>query len=69
MTDAIPRDVPFSLSCYECDGDSPETYEDAVRDGWTDIRYTPESNWENFLGLCPDCRREENRNRRRFASG
>ena len=59
MSDAIPRDVPFSLSCTECDGDSPESYEEAVRDGWTQITYYPEGFSENFLGLCPDCRREE----------
>ena len=61
MTDAIPRDVPFSLSCTECDCDSPDTYEDAVRVGWTEITFYPEGSSENFLGLCPDCRREEQR--------
>jgi hypothetical protein len=59
MSDAIPRDVPFSLSCTECDCDSPDTYEDALSDGWTQIEYYPEGSSENFLGLCPDCRREE----------
>ena len=59
MCHAIPRDVPFSLSWTECDGDSPASYEDAVKDGWTQIVYFPEGCSENFLGLCPDCRREE----------
>jgi len=59
MSDAIPRDVPFSLSCTECDCDSPDSYEEAIRDGWTEIVYYPEGSSENFLGLCPDCRREE----------
>ena len=59
MNEAIPRDVPFSLSCTECDGDSPHSYNDAVKDGWTQIVYFPEGSSENFLGLCPDCRREE----------
>ena len=59
MSDAIPRVVPFSLSCTECDSDSPDTYEGAVSDGWTQIEYFPQGSSENFLGLCPDCRREE----------
>ena len=59
MSDAIPRDVPFSLSCTECDCDSPDSYEAALSDGWTQIEYYPEGSSENFLGLCPDCRREE----------
>lgn len=66
MSDAIPRDVPFSLSCTECDCDSPETYEDAVSDGWTQIEYFPEGSSENFLGLCPDCRRQEEANREKL---
>jgi len=59
MKDAIPQDVPFTLSCIECDGDSPDTYKDAVRDGWTQIEYFPKGYSENFLGLCPGCRQEE----------
>jgi len=59
MNDAIPRDVPFTLSCTECDRDTPDTYEEAVRDGWTQIEYYPEGYSENFIGFCPDCRREE----------
>ncbi len=56
MTDAIPQDVPFSLSCAECDVDSPDTYEDALDGGWTRIQYFPQGVAENFLGLCPVCR-------------
>lgn len=59
MSDAIPGDVPFSLSCTECDCDSPDSYEEALSDGWTQITYYPEGFSENFLGVCPDCRREE----------
>ncbi len=59
MSHAIPRDVPFSLSCTVCDTDSPDSYEDAVSDGWTLIEYFPQGDSENFLGLCPDCRRNE----------
>ncbi len=66
MSDAIPRDVPFSLSCVECDVDSPDTYEDAVDDGWTQIVYYPQGCSENFLGLCPVCRREEEQQQTRL---
>ncbi len=59
MSHAIPRDVPFTLSCAECDTDSPDSYEDAVQEGWTQIEFDPQGCSENFLGLCPDCRRRE----------
>ena len=57
MSNDIPRDVPFTISCYECSGNEPESYEEALREGWTEIRYFPEGVAENFLGLCPECRR------------
>ena len=50
-------DVPFSLSCVDCDVDSPATFDEAIRAGWTRIRFVPESPAENYLGLCPECRR------------
>ena len=50
MNDAISKDVPFSLSCIECDADSPDSYEDAVKDGWTRIEFHPEGLSEKFLG-------------------
>lgn len=49
--------VAFSLSCVDCDTDSPSSFEEAIRVGWSRIRFTPESPAENFLGLCPECRR------------
>lgn len=51
----IPRGVPFSLACCECDVESPDSYQEAVDDGWTDIRFVPQSLAENFIGLCPRC--------------
>ena len=36
----------------------PETYEQAVQEGWTQIEYFPQGCAENFLGLCPACRRQ-----------
>ncbi len=72
MSDAIPRDVPFTLSCSECDRDSPDSYDEAIADGWTHIVYFPQGCSENFLGLCPACRQEEERTeallRQSFAS-
>jgi hypothetical protein len=50
----LPRDVPFSISCYECDCDSPESLEEALKAGWTKIQYTPDGLAENFLGFCPE---------------
>jgi hypothetical protein len=52
--DELPRDVPFSISCYECDIDSPESLDQALAEGWTDIQYTPDGLAENFLGFCPE---------------
>lgn len=50
----IPTDVPFSLSCCECDFASPDSFTDAIAEGWTGIEFTPEGLAENFLGLCPE---------------
>lgn len=50
----LPIDVPFSLSCVDCDCDSPDSLEEALAAGWTDIQYTPDGLAENFLGYCPE---------------
>lgn len=55
-----PADFPFSLTCESCDaGMEIGSYEEAVMAGWTDISYAPEQLMANFLGLCPECRRQE----------
>lgn len=51
----LSDDVPFTLSCYACDCDSPQSYDEAVRSGWTLIQFTPDGLCENYLGLCPEC--------------
>ncbi|MCA9078013.1 MAG: hypothetical protein R3C02_26335 [Planctomycetaceae bacterium] len=61
MNDPRPEDVPFTISCIECDMDSPETYDQAVADGWTQIQFYPQGSSENYLGICPVCRAEEER--------
>ena len=55
----IRKDVPFSISCYECDCDSPESLEQAIAEGWTNIQFTPDGFSENFLGFCPEHTTEE----------
>ncbi len=47
------RDVPFVVACYECDCDSPDSYEQAMAEGWTQIEYAPEGFSSNFFGYCP----------------
>lgn len=50
----IPTGIPFSLSCCECDADSPASYDEAVLVGWTGIEFRPDLPMENFLGYCPE---------------
>lgn len=55
----IPHGVPFSLSCCECDAEGAATYDESLAEGWTGIEFTPDGLTENFLGLCPDHRLEQ----------
>ncbi|MCY2963317.1 MAG: hypothetical protein NT069_06635 [Planctomycetota bacterium] len=55
----LPRDVPFSISCYECDCDSPDSMEEAIAAGWTEIIFTPDGILENYLGYCPEHRPQD----------
>jgi len=57
--DGIPRSVPFSVSCFECDAATPDSYEEAVSEGWTQIVFRPEGLAENFMGCCPEHKDEE----------
>lgn len=60
MDDFIPLDVHFSLVCELCDaGCGIDTHEEALALGWTNIIYEPDLPMANFIGLCPDCRLEE----------
>ena len=52
----IPQDVPFSLTCGQCNNQGPDTHEEALSEGWTGIEYVPDLMSENFLGICPICR-------------
>ncbi len=53
---------PFSLTCRHCDaGMDMETPEQATAAGWTEIEDVADEGFleANYLGLCPDCKREE----------
>ena len=56
----IPPGIPFTLSCDNCGNDGPDSFAEAVSEGWSDLRYTPSGLSENFLGFCPICQLEEN---------
>ena len=51
----LSNDIPFTLSCIDCDVDSPRSYDEAVHSGWTTIQFTPDGLSENYLGICPEC--------------
>ncbi len=51
----IPADVPFRLTCCDCNKVGPVSEEEARHEGWRDIRYEPTSMSEHFLGRCPIC--------------
>ncbi len=55
----IPPDVPFSLSCCECDADGIDSFEQAIAEDWTLIAFYPQGVGENFVGLCPEHSDEE----------
>ena len=51
----IPTEVPFTLSCDTCGNEGPDAFDEAIAEGWKQLRYTPAGTSENFLGLCPIC--------------
>ncbi|MEO1995891.1 MAG: hypothetical protein ABGZ17_11515 [Planctomycetaceae bacterium] len=51
--DGIPHGLPFSLSCVDCDVDSPPNYEAARTAGWTGIEFRPDMQAAIFRGYCP----------------
>lgn len=57
--DQIPGDVPFSLTCATCNNEGPDSYAEAIDEGWTGIEFFPAGASENFLGECPICRRRD----------
>lgn len=57
--------IPQSIACTGCDCDSPDSLEEAIRKGWKDLTYDDGSGWY-YLGVCPDCRKEEDKQERRY---
>ena len=55
----IPGQVPFTLTCATCNNEGPDTYAEAIDEGWTRIEYFPAGESENFLGECPVCRESD----------
>lgn len=57
--------VPFSLECAngECNFEGPDTYREAVDQGWTEIEYDDGPSW-NFLGFCAECSKEHEKSQK-----
>lgn len=55
----IPTEVPFTLTCATCNNQGPDSYAEAIDEGWTRIVYYPAGQSENFLGECPVCRERD----------
>lgn len=56
----IPTEVPFSLTCIECQEIGPMSFADARAQGWQAIQYVPNSYLSVILGICPSCSAESN---------
>jgi hypothetical protein len=55
-----PLGVPFTLVCEQCDaGQEIRTQDEAEALGWTLIIYAPDLPMANYVGICPDCLRDE----------
>ncbi len=59
-----PMGIPataFTLICSECDAGGEIVSEaETIDAGWSQIRPAADLLQANFLGLCPDCRRQTN---------
>jgi len=54
----IPRHIPFTLNCSMCNNEGPDTFAEAIEEGWTCIEYDPAGLSSNFLGECRFCLNE-----------
>lgn len=51
--------IVFTLVCEECDaGDDITSEGEALAAGWSRIQFAPDLPQANFVGLCPECRRQ-----------
>ena len=48
----------FSLGCIYCDIDGPGTRVEAEAGGWTSISFEPDMLSLNYVGVCPECKKE-----------
>jgi len=55
----IPSRVPFTLTCATCNNEGPDTYAEAIDEGWMGIEYFPAGASENFLGECDICHKRD----------
>ena len=51
------------IACCHCDA-SPPLLAEAIKKGWSDFQYDDGAEW-NFLGVCPDCKKEQMEGERR----
>ncbi len=51
----IPSQVTFKLTCATCNNEGPDTYAEAIDEGWARIA----GDSENFLGECRVCRESD----------
>ncbi len=49
-----PSEVPWSISCFQCDCDGPDSCIVAMLEGWTGIRLDLTGGGWNYLGHCPE---------------
>ena len=55
----------FSLSCQMCDaGTNVLSKEQAEAEGWVELEEDPDGLSWTWLGICPDCRPQWNRDQR-----
>jgi hypothetical protein len=58
----LPADVSFSLVRSDCDaGMDIRSSDQALAEGWTNIQFAPDLPMANYLELCPECRKAQDR--------
>ena len=60
---------PFTLTCVDCDaGTDVKSMVEAAKSGWSSIEETSDLMEANYIGLCPDCRRDREEEARNAVS-
>ena len=55
----IPSEIPFRLTCINCQEDGPTSFAESQANGWDAVQYVPNSIYRTFLGICPRCTAED----------